>query len=181
VATDWGPVIQTGVGAAAALGGGAVGAWLQARSQERIDHRRLRHEQRIERQQRRDRAAALLAEVSAVLTDIGSHRLALQHTPPDPPGMLERMKADYERIKDRQKVLREPLMAMAIGDPSPTVRHLIRELERTLHSSLWFTWYRIVNRGVGPMDDPDLARVAENSERDYRKAHALLDELIEAL
>jgi hypothetical protein len=31
VATDWAPVIQTGIGAAAALGGDFVGAWMQGR------------------------------------------------------------------------------------------------------------------------------------------------------
>lgn len=54
MATDWAPVIQTGVGAA--LGGAALGAWLQGRSQERIERRHIQHEERADRQQRRERA-----------------------------------------------------------------------------------------------------------------------------
>jgi hypothetical protein len=40
VATDWAPVIQTGIGALAALCGGFLGAWWQARAQQRIERDR---------------------------------------------------------------------------------------------------------------------------------------------
>jgi hypothetical protein len=33
VPTDWGPVVQTAIGAVAAIGGGFIGAWWQARGQ----------------------------------------------------------------------------------------------------------------------------------------------------
>jgi hypothetical protein len=141
VATDWwGPVIQTGIGAVAALGGGAVGAWFQARSQERIEQRRLRREERIDREQRRDRAAALLAEVSALLRDAGTHRAVVESIPMESPDVRKSMLSDYERLQDRQTVIRKQLVAMAIGDPSPKVRRLIGELGEALDSSLFLTW-----------------------------------------
>jgi hypothetical protein len=59
VATDWGPAVQTGIGAAAAIAGGFLGAWMHGRIQ-----------QRAERQQRRERAAEVLAEVATILDDL---------------------------------------------------------------------------------------------------------------
>lgn len=181
MATDWGPVIQTGIGAVAALGGGAVGAWFQARSQERIEQRRLRREERIERQQRRDRAAALLAEVSALLKDSLRQHGIMDAVPPESRVMRESLRSEVEGLKDRQKVVREQLVAMAIGAPSPEVRHLVQEVERALDLSLSSTWFRLYSRPGGRVTIPALAKFAENGQQEHFKALALLDELIEAL
>src|SRR5829696_8404157 len=70
VATDWTPILQTGLGAITAIGGGMAAAWLQGKSQERIERRRLRREEDVEGHQRRERAAEVLANVSALLGDI---------------------------------------------------------------------------------------------------------------
>jgi hypothetical protein len=74
VATDLASILPIVGGAAAAISGGAAAAWLQVKSQERIEHRRIQREEDVERQQRRERAAELLAEVSALLTEIDTHR-----------------------------------------------------------------------------------------------------------
>jgi hypothetical protein len=70
MATDWGPVLQTATGAAAAIIGGFVGAWMQGRNQ-----------QRSEQQQRRERAADVLAEVTALLED--ANPVVLDHGDPE--------------------------------------------------------------------------------------------------
>jgi alkanesulfonate monooxygenase SsuD/methylene tetrahydromethanopterin reductase-like flavin-dependent oxidoreductase (luciferase family) len=57
VATDWGPIVQTSIGAVAAIGGGFVGSWIQ-----------VRYQHRSERDRRRERAAEVLAEARALLT-----------------------------------------------------------------------------------------------------------------
>lgn len=181
MAADWAPVIQTGIGAVAALGGGAIGAWLQAKSQERIEQRRLRHEERVERQQRRDRAAVLLGEVSAMLMDSQKQRLLLEHVAPDSPEFRVALRSEFEGLMDRQKVVREQLAAMAIAAPSPEVRRLVQKLEGALGVSLSTTWYRLVSGQDGGIHIPILAKLAEDSERRHLKAVALFDELIEAL
>jgi hypothetical protein len=56
VATDWGPILQTGIGAVAATGGGFAAAWMQGRSQ-----------LQLERQRRREAAAETLAAVTEFL------------------------------------------------------------------------------------------------------------------
>jgi hypothetical protein len=181
VATDWwGPVIQTGIGAVAALGGGAIGAWLQAKSQERIEQRRLRREERIERQERRDRAAALLAEVSALLKDSLRQHGIMDAVSPESRVMRESLRSEVEKLTDRQKVVREQLVAMAIGAPTPEVRRLVRDLEGALDSSLLTTWFRLNSRRGG-LNVPVLAKFAENGKQEHFQALALLDELIEAL
>lgn len=56
-------MVQTGIGAVAAIGGGFVGAWWQARGQ-----------QRIERDRRRDRAAETAAAAIELLQDLDPYR-----------------------------------------------------------------------------------------------------------
>jgi len=66
VPTDWGPVVQTGIGATAALAGGLISAWVQGR-----------YQQRMGRGRRRERAAEILAEARALLTDAHPDYLSL--------------------------------------------------------------------------------------------------------
>lgn len=166
MATDWGPVVQTGIGALAALGGGVIGVRLQ-----------VRHEERTQRQQRRDRSAALLAEVSALLRDSGTQRVVSENLSLETPGVRESLLSNYEGLRDREKVVREQLVAMAISDPAPKVRRLVRELEQAIGGSLFWTRYQL----AGMEDNPVLARMAKDGEKHYREALVLLDELIEAL
>jgi hypothetical protein len=96
-------VIQTGIGAAAALGGGAIGAWLQAKGQERTEQRRLQREQAVERQQRRDRAAVVLAEASALLASSKAHWMAVDLIAGRSRPIMDAYRADYDVLKDRQE------------------------------------------------------------------------------
>ena len=77
-------------------------------------------------------------------------------------------------------VVREQLVAMAIGAPTPEVRRLVRDLEGALDSSLLTTWFRLNSRRGG-LNVPVLAKFAENGKQEHFQALALLDELIEAL
>jgi hypothetical protein len=181
VATDWAPVIQTGIGAAAALGGGVIGAWLQGRSQERIEQRRIHHEERADRHQRRDRAAEVLAEVSELLRDAFVERTLAQYLSPESLEGATGLDSDRLELQQRHKAAREQLILMAIREPAPEVRRLARELEKAMDSSLHSVSYKRASRDAGEVAAPILAELAAKGEQDHFKALALLDELVEAL
>jgi hypothetical protein len=134
VATDWGPVVQTAIGAAAALGGGVIGGWLQGRNQDRL-----------ERNRRREEAAKVVASTTALLRDA------------DPTGELAYM-AHWGAVDDtltevqrRQKQLQQSLLVMAASTPSKTVRRLAQDLEVALAASLESTTLAVDSR-LGRMD-----------------------------
>jgi hypothetical protein len=179
VATDWTSVVQIIGGAGAAIGGGMAAAWFQGKSQERIEQRRLHHEERIERQQRRDRAAEVLADVSELLGDSAIQRTLAEALAPESMGAAERHYADH--LQPRLKAAREQLILMAIREPSPEVRRLARQLEKAVDSSLHSTSYMLASRTAEGTAGPILAKLAADSEQDHFKALALLDELVEKL
>ena len=116
--TDWGPIVQTGIGAVAAIGGGCVGAWVQGR-----------YQQRTERDRRRERAAEILAEVRALLTDAN----------PDPLGTIvteEWLQETFPTIRDRWLQARIPLLTIAVARPSKQVSDLARRLEEATSGTL---------------------------------------------
>ena len=106
MATDWGPVVQTGIGAAAAIGGGIVGAWMQARSQHSM-----------EQQRQRERAAALVAEVIVLLIDAAHDQLAIDREE----GTAE---AAVLALKQRHEAARQKLYTLSVWHPSEKVRDL---------------------------------------------------------
>lgn len=114
MATDWGPVLQTATGAAAAIIGGFVGAWMQGRNQ-----------QRSEQQQRRERAADVLAEVTALLED--ANPVVLDHGDPEQTLMA---------LIQRRDKLRMGLLRLATAHPAAPVRELAGRLDTLLWSSL---------------------------------------------
>jgi hypothetical protein len=183
VAADLASLLPFVGGAVAAIGGGVAAAWLQGKSQERIEQRRLHHEECIERQQRRDRAAEVLAEVSALLRDSSVQRTLAEHLPEE---AVKTLRFDTQDLQPRQKAAREQLILMAIREPSPEVRCLARELEKALDNSLHSTSYKLASRSAasrsaGKAVAPILAKLAADSEQDHFKALALLDELVEKL
>jgi hypothetical protein len=117
VATDWGPVIQTGIGAVAAIGGGFVGAWWQARGQ-----------QRVERDRRRDRAAETAAAAVELLQDL------------DPYEVVEIDRSSYEAevkaLTRRRLDVRGQLWVLAAGHPSKDVRERAIDVAQALGDSL---------------------------------------------
>jgi hypothetical protein len=177
-------VIQTGIGAAAALGGGAIGAWLQAKGQERTEQRRLQREQAVERQQRRDRAAVVLAEASALLASSKAHWMAVDLIAGRSRPIMDAYRADYDVLKDRQKIVSEQLITMAIGEPSPEVRRLAQELKAAVQESVDAAWWRLrlvdQQPGEDPVD-PSIVRTVKDGLQRHDKAMTLLSELVEAL
>jgi hypothetical protein len=156
MATDWSAILAAVI---AALGGGAVGAWLQGRRQDRA-----------ERTQRRDRAAEVLAEARAFLTDVTPDRLGINTSQERSPQVLQELGERRERI-------RVPLLTLAHSHPSATVRDLASRLEvemaNTLTMAGWFVSDLLRNRDV------DSARDTANQH--HAEALRLLDQLVEAI
>ena len=177
MATDWAPVIQTGIGAAAALGGGVIGAWLQSRTQERIEQRRLQGEERADRQQRREGAASLLAEVSALLRDLQTEKAVAQRLQA---GSAHELPDALEALHARSQGASEQLILMAIREPSPEVRRLARELERAMSNSVAVASMMRIGRAI-EADSEGMGRLNLSGEESYAQALQLLSELVEAI
>lgn len=175
MATDWGPVVQFIAGAGAAVGGGAAAAWLQAKSQERIEQRRLRHEEDLDRQQRRERAAETLAEVYSLLQHVQLEQYVTQKpreaSGRDLPDALEALQTQEASAQ---------LLLMAIREPSTQVRRLARELAEEMTNSVAMASFVQVGRAVGS-DSEVFTRLARNSKESLALATRLLNELVEAL
>jgi hypothetical protein len=162
-------VIQTGIGAAAAIGGGVVGAWANGRNQERV-----------ERQQRRERAAEVLAEVAAVLDDVAPPFPPTEHPTP----------VDRERLSvvtRRWGQLRMRLFVLGAVHPSAEVRELVEILQANL--SLALESIRLLIRFLQEADPESKAeadvrrRLAERDEveRWHGAAHDTLRAVVEAI
>jgi hypothetical protein len=153
---DWSAILAAVI---AALGGGAVGAWLQGRRQDRT-----------ERTQRREQAAEVLAEARAFLTDASPDRLGINASQERSPQVLQELGERRERI-------RVPLLTLAGSHPSPTVRDLARRLEvemaNTLHMAGWFVSDLLRNR--------DMESARETANQHHTEALRLLDRLLDAI
>lgn len=166
VATDWTALSQTALGAAAAIGGGFVGAWLQGRSTERIEAHR-----------RRERSAHTLAEATALLQEA------------DPNRSLFRIKNnDVAEVMgpylDRQEALRKPLLLLAVGHPSSRVRYLAIDLNTQLWESLQHTFTQLdaVSGEPSLPNEPSFTDEAKLlAERSHAEAKETLDELLKAI
>jgi hypothetical protein len=113
--TNWVPAVTAGVGALAAIGGQLVAGLFQRRNQERIEQR-----------ERRDRAARVLAEVTALYNDSSPD---LIRDSDDPASTLEALFKRSERV-------RMPLLMLATAHPSTTVRLNAGKVEGELATSL---------------------------------------------
>jgi hypothetical protein len=162
VATDWGPIVQTGIGAGAAIGGGFISAWVQGR-----------YQRRMERDRRRELAAEVLAAVRALLTD----------ATPDPLGLFaheETSQRILDALHERWQRIRVPLLTLGAGHPSrraKRVRDLARQLETataaTLAQDKWLV--SDVLRHRGPSD------TREAANKKHAEAVSLLGQLEEAI
>jgi hypothetical protein len=182
VTTDWGPVVQTGIGAVAAIGGGAAGAWLQGTSQERIEKRRLRREEDVERQQRRERAASVLADVSTLLHELGAQRSFAEWYRKEESDRqrTEKLFEWLDPIQEREQAASEQLILMAVREPDPEVRRLARQLAQAMHDGFYRTSMYLMGRAVDS-DAPSFAQLATQGEELCSEAQGLLDKLIDAL
>jgi hypothetical protein len=160
VATDWGPVIQTSVGAVAALGGGFIGAWWQGRGQ-----------QRIEQNRRRQQTVEVLAEITVLLEEIDPNRFFFKFTNED------WLKA-VEPFVRRHETLRMQLLALTTRHPAAKVRDLAGRLEKRLLASVDSTWLFL--QAVSDEDGAD-ENLMDQAKRDHAEAQQLLAELREAI
>lgn len=159
MATDWAPIIQTSIGAGAALGGGFIGAWTQARYQ--------RH---IERDRRREEAGAVLAEVRVLLTDME----------PDPLGLFasaESLREVFPPLQEQWQRIRVPLLTVATVHQVKPVRDLARQLERSTTSTLIAV--AVFARNVA--DSRDHQDTREEANVKHQQALSLLTQLEEAI
>jgi hypothetical protein len=118
VATDWAPVVQTSIGAVAAIGGGFVGAWWQSKSQHRIEHDR-----------KRERAAELAGTALQLHIDSSAYALGRR------PGR-DATQAAIDELQRRHAQVRAQLWMVAGSHPSEEVRRLARTLPLHLNKSL---------------------------------------------
>jgi hypothetical protein len=121
MATDWSPVLQTAIGAAAAIGGGFVGAWVQGRTQERM-----------ERQRRREGVAELLASVDEFLAQTVPRMVVYQATTDEPEMRWDDVDATMGEFRIRSLDLRRKLSILAVSHPARKVRDLAGLLEGLL-------------------------------------------------
>jgi hypothetical protein len=160
VATDWAPVIQTGIGAAAALGGGFVGAWWQARAQ-----------QRIERDHRRDRAAQATAAAVELLQDLDPYRVV---------GIgRSSYKAELKALTQRRLDVRGQLWVLAAGHPSADVRDLAIKAAQALGDSLAASTSYVAN--LEALDEDAVKDAREEAIRWNGIAADYLERLMQAI
>jgi hypothetical protein len=155
---DWATVATVGITAASTLAAGFLGGWLQGRNQERADRR-----------QQRERAAAVLAEVRALLTDANPERLGINANE-------EIFTQMFTDLNDRFQQIRIPLLTVGIGHPSEEVRGLAVALETALSNSLVSA-----NRFVRFLLGMRSTEFQETATRDYEEARRLVGQLGEAI
>jgi hypothetical protein len=170
LALDWTPVATAIVGALAVLGGQGLAGRQQARNQERLE----RYQERLEGQRRRERAAQVLADVTALLVDAEAIRIS---------GTILKAQAGRETLLgsqgtlvNRHGQLRGQLLALSTGHPSPEVRALARQLESALGQylhSIWMTFALPQQAG--------LRRPVSERGREHAEVERLLQELVEAV
>jgi hypothetical protein len=175
MATDWSPVLQTAIGAAAAIGGGFVGAWVQGRTQERM-----------ERQRRREGVAELLASVGELVRQADPGALKYQATTDEPDIRLDDIDATMKEFRIRSLDLRRKLNILAVSHPARKVRDLAASLEWHLGEGMEYTHEylrKVLGQPPGTQEGvkysaEELRKIAEESNDD---ALQTLSELLNAI
>jgi hypothetical protein len=144
---------------------------MQARSQRRMEDDRSRERAAAEQQQRRERTAEVLADVAAFLIDLDLHRLVARAEAKSAPAQFTEGHRDLE---GRHQAVRGPLLTLAVSHPSPTVRRLVRDLERSLSACLPGIAMAITNPDGQANDEWDAI-----VEETYRKTDQLFTELVD--
>ncbi len=130
-----------------------------------------RNQERVQARQRRDRAAEVLAEVRAYLTDATPDRLGFNASE-------ERSPQTLVALRERRDRFRVPLLTLAGSHPSAAVRSLARQLEvavaNTQVADEWF-----IGDLLGRTSDARPAR--EEAIRQHEKAGRLCDQLLNAI
>jgi hypothetical protein len=159
VAAEWVPAVTAGITALAALGGQAIAGLIQGRNQERVEAR-----------QRRERAAEVLAEVRAYLTDVSPDRLGFNANP-------ERSPETLMELRERRERIRIPLLTLAGSHPSREVRELARRLEvETANTQHWADWFI-----ADLLRSRDVESARGDANQHHEEALRLLDDLLDAI
>ena len=168
MAMDWTPVATATIAALAVLGGQGLAGWQQARNQERLE----RSQERLEGQRRRERAAQVLADVTALLVDAEAIRiggLAVKHK-----AELETLMKSQGTLVTRLGQLRGQLLSLSTGHPAAEVQALARRLESVLGRYLQTIWMAF----AVPIA---FQRSAHDAGPEHAEAERLLQEPIEAV
>ena len=158
MATDWGPVVQTGIGAVAALVGGFIGAWWQARTQ-----------QRVERARRLERAADVLASVMSLLEDMQPRWFKY-------PGPTDRY--DVAELQHKREAIGRQLLVLAASHPSARVRLLTLDLDQAVGDALTNVDVLV---DAAQAKQPNVEDLVEQAVAAHEKARALLLNLLDAI
>jgi len=142
VATDWGPILQTGIGAVAATGGGFAAAWMQGRSQ-----------LQLERQRRREAAADTLADATRLLENFEPDFLPTREAP-----------APGEPLLGERKGIRLRLLQLAAKQPSRRVRRRIGLLDTKISA--------VIGVSLAYLDLREAGRETEEVLTSAREVHA---------
>jgi hypothetical protein len=113
------PAVTAGIGAAAAIGGQLVSARFQGRNQERAEER-----------QPRERAVAVLAEVSAWLGDANPNVIKIVI------GDSARLRERMSDLSARWRPIRSALLTLIVGHPSEKIRQLSQQLDVAMAKSI---------------------------------------------
>jgi hypothetical protein len=159
VATDWTALAQTGIGAAAAIGGGIVGAWMQARSQ-----------RSTEQQRQRERAAELVAEVLDLLIDTAPDQLAIDRQEGTATPALT-------ALKRRHEAARRKLYTLSVWHPSKRVRDLATDAS----NAMWEALDVSVRYLVHYFKEPGEGVRSEDAEQAWQAANAVVSDLMAAV
>jgi hypothetical protein len=152
-------VVQTGIGAAAAIGGGFIGVWLQGRYQRQAD-----------RDRRRERAAEVVGDAIHWLADAR-------------PNLLHRLDSETHRtivdLEERLGSIRRRLLVLAAGHPNPKVRELVEQLHPKMASTMEASKRMLREQRQLPLGKTGVWALDPND--DYANAERLVTELLKAI
>jgi hypothetical protein len=172
VATDWGSIAWSVVGA---LAGGATGAMFEQRREARAD-----------RKERREKAAETLVDVQQLLSDTSPAA-----TSSLPSGDQRGLEQHAKELQQRRDSISRRLAILGVGHPSARVRDLFARLEMAMSTAVdWAADFVLARAGIlMRMPSPELmASRAEGMEwpdsldeaykRSHEEATRLLDQLV---
>jgi hypothetical protein len=162
VATDWTALGQTGIGAAAAIGGGIVGAWMQGRS----------HGQ-LERHRRREKFAEVLADTTSLLWVMNPQRPHFGHR-------LSDWSMYHESSDELLTSVRGKLLLLGVGHPNQRVRDLARRLDKAVYE-LDSAMVIFVDSMETEQSSAAVAKLRIEAMERHAEANRLLADLLKAI
>jgi hypothetical protein len=159
VATDWVPAVTATIGAASAIGGGVVGAWMQGRGQERRDRQGLR-----------ERAAELIGAACQLHLETAPDFLVTGRN-------KETVTKVAKELGPRHDAIRTQLWMLSIWYPSPRVRDLALDTTEAMFHSLGASVRYAAQYFESPAANADI----KEADQAYEDAATLLGKLMRAV